>query len=255
MQTIIFFDIDSTLVENQFGREALDVLIREIADATGRDIRHLGHELWRENKRRQDEDPDHPLTMDWDDILETIAARYDVTLSQRGIDLWRAYADPEKVIINDDAPSVLETLKAQGHRLIIATKGLSKYQIPVLEVTKLLPYFEDILAPDVTGYLKTTPEYFHKYAPDESTLFIQVGDHYVDDVICPKRNGFYSILRAPIEALRHYDAFERPYHLAGNTEAIPTFPEMGSGIRPDAIVMSLQEVPDLVRRIREKHNT
>jgi hypothetical protein len=36
-------------------------------------------------------------------------------------------------------------------------------------------------------------------------------------------------------------------------DKIPTYPEGGSEVRPDAVVISLQEVPDIVARIEAKH--
>ena len=249
MQTVLFFDIDSTLVENQFSRKALGTLLQEIADHTGLELAALGQEMAAENSHRQKNDPDNVLTMDWDDILETIAQKYDVTLSAKGIDLWRKFAHKDDVIINDKIHNVLDLLKAEGYPLIIATKGLSKYQYPVLEVAGLLDYFDEILAPDVTGYLKTTPAYFERYADRENTLFIQVGDHYLDDVICPKRNGFMSVMRFPQEALQDIDPFERPALLHQYRDEIHTYPEEGTDIVPDAVAVSLQELPAIIKRI------
>ncbi|MGB1288323.1 MAG: HAD family hydrolase [Aggregatilineales bacterium] len=249
MQTTLFFDIDETLVDNQFSRKALGTLLQEIADHTGKDVRELGREMWLENSRRQKEDPDNVLTMDWDDILDRMAEKYEITLSAKGIDMWRQFAHIDDVVIYDNVHDVLDTLKASGYRLMIATKGLTKYQLPVLEVAGLMDHFEMILAPDVTGYLKTSPAYFDKYYNQPDMRYVQIGDHYVDDVICPKRNGFTSIMRAPITELADHDAFERPQHLVHYQDQISTYPKSGTDVVPDAAVLSLQELPDVLSRL------
>lgn len=255
MTVFLFFDIDSTLVENHFSRKALGELLEQIATHSQKNIRDLGHELWLENSRRQKEDPDNPLTMDWDDILETLAQRYGVTLNSKGIDLWQQYAHADAVEVLDNASQVLQTLKQSGYRLIIATKGLKKYQDPVLRVAGLDHYFDDMLTPDLTGYLKTTPAYFDKYLPrPQGHVYIHIGDHYYDDVMTAKRNGFYSVLRAPISELAQYNAFERPQHILQYATKISTFPKDGTDIIPDAVVLSLEELPSVVAELVENHN-
>ncbi|MCS6835990.1 MAG: HAD family hydrolase [Anaerolineae bacterium] len=265
MQTICFIDIDSTLVENRFSRRALGALLQEIRDQTGIPVADLAHEMSRENERRQREDPDNPLTMDWDDIIEQIAARHGASLSQRGIDLWRAYAHPDAIDVLDEAPSMLARLRDMGCTLVVATKGLSKYQDPILQVTGLAAYFDDVLTPDRTGYLKTSPDFYARYTADRADKrFVQIGDHYYDDVICPVRNGFISVLRFPLGqveeaegrslsaevlAWRAADPLERVALLEQHTARLPTFPKDGTDVRPHAVVQSLQEIPALLERL------
>lgn len=261
MPTICLFDMDSTLIENEFSRDVIYDVLAEVIAQTEATPETLGRAMWQENERRQAEAPDDALTMDWQDIVQTVAQTYGITPSRSVDDLWRAKAHADGVRILDDAPTVLRQLQAMGCKLVIATKGLSKYQQPVLDVTGLGDFFDDILTPDITGYLKTTPAYFddfcarqrHDYGDD--LRFIQIGDHYLDDVICPIQNGFYSVLRAPIEALSPLDAFERPSYLYHYRQFIPTYPksapydERPHPMRPHAVVLSLQEVPAIVQRI------
>lgn len=253
-KTILFVDIDSTIVENKFSLKAMGKLLGEIAEATGLAIETLGRELWLENSRRQKETPNDPLTMDWDDIVETIARRYDVTLSGKVIDLWQAMANPDDVDVLDNAPQVMQALKAPHRRLIIATKGLSKYQRVVLETVEMHDLFDDILTPDITGYLKTQPDYFNTYTQSgEQTLFIQIGDHHYDDVICAKRNGFYSVMRVPIAELLPIAPFDRPAHLSRYKDQISTYRETAPMVLPDAVVVSLEEVPGIVAKIEAEN--
>lgn len=245
MQTILFFDLDSTLVHNRFSRKAVGDVLDEIAAATDQTIEQLGRAMSDENQRRQRDDPHHPKTMDWNDIVQELAQQHGVTLSQTVDELWQAYAAAEDVEILDNAPQVLEHLQAPHRQLVLATKGLSKYQRPVLRVTGLDAYFDDVLTPDITGYLKTGVEYYARYR-DTDALCIQIGDHYVDDILCAKQRGCLAILRAPIAALRDSDPLQRPAHLASHTDQIATYPDEGTDVLPDAVVVTLEEVPALV---------
>jgi FMN phosphatase YigB (HAD superfamily) len=253
MQTILFFDLDATLIENHFSRKAIGPLLEEIAELSHVSVEHLAQEMNVENKHRQKNDPDNVLTMDWEDIIATIAAKYGFSLSDSVDRRWQLMVNTVDIEILDDAPTMLKLLQNTQRKLVLATKGLSKYQNPILDVTGLGQFFDDMLTPDITGYLKTSAQYFDKYRQQEA-LFIQVGDHFYDDVICARRNGFHSIMRVPIDSLSVYDPFDRPQQLDDFLDEIPTYPVEGSEIRPDAVVVSLQEVPDVVRRIEANHN-
>ena len=251
-QTILFFDIDLTLVDNHFSSRLIHDILEEMANACGEPIEVLSKELGAENTRRQLEDPDNVLTMDWEDMVQQMAQKYRVTLSDSLDKRWLEYSKLHGVDVLDNAPQVLQRLKTTYRTLVIATKGLSKYQDCVLEVAGLTHYFDDILTPDKTGYLKTSPAYFEKYRKHEA-IFIQIGDHYFDDVMCAKRNGFYSIMRAPIVELEAVDPFERPQVLEQHFSHIHTYPAEGTDVRPDAVVLSLEEVPSVVAQIEANH--
>lgn len=249
---ILFFDIDSTLVENRFSRRVVHDVLAPVAAATGHSVQALARAMGAENERRQTTAPDHPLTMDWRDIAQHIAAQHGAALTHDLDALWQAYANADDVEVLDNAPQVLAELKAAGHTLVIATKGLWKYQEPVLRVTGLLGYFDDVLTPDRTGYLKTSPAYFSCYVQDPSLPrpFVQIGDHYYDDVICARRNGFISVMRAATpalqSALRDVPLAERPQRLAEHHEAIPTYPRQPTDVLPHEVVVSLEELPALI---------
>jgi putative hydrolase of the HAD superfamily len=253
-QTILFFDIDLTLVSNRFSGRLLDKLLHEMLESSGKTLDELADELGAENTRRQQDDPDNLLTMDWDDMVQQLARQYGVTLSDTVDRLWLEYAATDGVDVLDNAPQVLEKLKAEHRQLIIATKGLSKYQDSVLAAAGLTAHFNDILTPDKTGYLKTSPGFFNKYRSHDA-IFIHIGDHYYDDVICAKRNGFYSVMRAPLDALAAYDPFERAKILEQHFSEIATYPAEGTEIRPDAVIISLEELPEVVSQIEANHKT
>lgn len=252
MQTILFFDLDATLIENRFSRRVIRPLLEEIAAATGRSLSAVIREMNAENQRRQSYDPDNVLTMDWGDIVAGMAAKYAIRLSDSVDNRWLKFASPDDIEILDHAPQVLQALKTDHRQLVLATKGLSKYQEPILELTGLRQYFDDMLTPDITGYLKTSPQFFDSYR-NRDARFIQIGDHFYDDVICAKRNGFYSIMRAPIIDLAACDPFDRPARLSDYLHEIQTYPPEGSEVRPDAVVVSLEELPPIITRIKENN--
>lgn len=251
MQTILFFDLDETLILNEFSRKVVGPLLREISDASGGSIELIARAYSAENIRRQKEDPDNVLTMDWDDIMEAIAGQYDVTLSDSVDNRWQEIANLDDIEILDDAPVVLKLLQHPQRKIVLSTKGLMKYQLPILEMTGLKKLFDDILTPDVTGYLKTSPAYFERYQANDA-LKIQIGDHYYDDVICAKQKDFYSVMRVPLEELEVYDPFDRPQKLVDFHEQIHTYQGEGTDILPDAVVVSLKELPDVIKRIENQ---
>ncbi len=246
MNTVLFIDIDSTLIENEFSPHLFSQIVDEMAADTGRTRQDIQRAIYRDNERRQRETPNDPATMDWEDIVNTVAQQLGSRKQWPFSQMWQQMAKANDIRVLDNALEVIQKLKQPHRQLVIATKGLSIYQLPVLDAVGLTPLFDDILTPDKTGYLKTQPNYFKAYTQQNNTRFIQVGDHYYDDVICAKRNGFQVILRAPILEVSRMDAFERPALIERYSSEISTFPKDGTDVYPDAIVMSLEEIPEVV---------
>jgi putative hydrolase of the HAD superfamily len=255
VRTVIFVDIDSTLVENRFAAGIFAEFIAHVATESGASAADVRQALTLENERRQRDDPNNALTMDWEDIAHTVAARFGSHPPASVDALWHERAAREGIDVLDDAHSVLQSLLRPHRRLVIATKGLAKYQQPVLDVTGLGLYFDDVLTPDRTGCLKTEPCFFRAYTSGgfADTLFIQVGDHYFDDVICARRNGFLPVLRAPIAALGAEAPLARIATLAAHAASIPTYRQPEAKVWPEAVVISLAEVPTLIDTLEARH--
>ena len=49
MKTILFFDLDATLVENHFSRKVFSPLLQEIADETGVNVKALWKAIEKES--------------------------------------------------------------------------------------------------------------------------------------------------------------------------------------------------------------
>jgi FMN phosphatase YigB (HAD superfamily) len=262
--TVLFFDLDGTLMVNPFDKEVFPVVLGKLAAATGLAPESLMDEIVAENRHRQAHpDPANPaLVMDWDDILQVVARRHGVPEGAIPPDLCqellRQHAAPPFTATLDNAVEVLRTLRAPGmHRwFVIASMGLGKYQVPVLRSLGLYAQFDDFLMPDLTGFLKFDRPFYDKYLDGSGAnrLFISVGDNYLHDVAFPRSLGFHPVLRLPVPELNRYEPFERPAHLSPYTHLIQYYPDdpATATALPDAVITNLAELPAVVARLEQQ---
>ena len=260
-QTVIFIDLDGTLIRGPFEPAVFPVVFGELARKTGRDIREIRRRAIHDYLDRQ-KNSNLPVVqaVDWDDIFKTMAAGWGVDLEANAVEIANAHAGPPDAVILDHADQILKQLAAPHRALVLATKGLSKYQRPVLDALGLTPLFADILTPDVNHALKNDVAFFGQW-PQAAKVCISVGDHYDDDVVAPKRLGFAAIWKigTPDEetvehlvqaksnaGLRQLDPFERP----ARWEYAPD-----QTVRPDAIIFSLRELPEIVKRLEDQSSS
>ncbi len=247
-QTIIFIDLDGTLMLNPFETAVWPVIIGELVQKTGQPSSTIIQMIEDENAARQLDDSVSPIVaMDMDDVSNTVAKQLGVTLSANVIDLVLANAASHSSVI-DYAHEALQELTAPHRALIVATKGLARYQLPVLHALGLAKHFTAILTPDTHSGLKKHRHFFGDWA-DRGNLRIMVGDLYEDDVLYPGGHGFKTLWKPASSlipaSLRPYDPFSRgqyyPY-LAHQTHSA------------DAILLSLHELPAAVTYL-EQHPT
>ncbi len=261
--TVLFFDLDGTIMVNPFAKEVFPVVIGRLAAATGLAPEMLADEIVAENRHRQAHpDPaNQALVMDWDDIVQVVARRHGVPGGTIPPDicqeLLRQHAAPPFMATLDNAVEVLRTLRAPGlHRwFVVASMGLSKYQVPVLRSLGLYAQFDDFLMPDLTGCLKFDRRFYEKYL-DAPRLFISVGDNYLHDVALPRSLGFHPVLRLPVPELNRYTPFERPAHIAPYTHLIQYYPDdpaLATAL-PDAVITSLAELPAAVAHLEQQYS-
>ena len=244
-QTVVFVDLDATLIRGPFESAVFPVVFAELARKTGLDTAEIRRQAIQENLDRQ-RDPDCTAirAMDWDDILETVARRLGVKLEAQAVEIAHRHAGTPDAAILEGAEQALKQLASPQRALVVATKGLKKYQLPVLDALGLTPLFTDILTPDVNRALKNDIAFYGQW-PASARLKISVGDHYEDDVIAPRRFGFRAIwkVNTPDAGLQKLDPFDRPAHLSDSE---------GQTVRPDAIVFSLRELPEVVGRLERQ---
>lgn len=253
-QTVIFFDLDGTLIVNPFGAAVWPAILGELADKSGQSVETVRARIIEENFLRQNATPVHAVAaMDWDDIVQTVAAQLGVSLDLRCDELVLANALEHSSIL-DNGVETLKMLSAPHRALVVATKGLAKYQLPVLDALGLLPLFTAVLTPDTHNALKRNPAFFGDW-PKQTRLQIMVGDRYDDDIEAPGSYGFKTVWKLPnLEtSLAKRDPFTRAL-LYDYSQPTPVETERrlsdDSGFRPaDAIITSLVELPAVVRRL------
>lgn len=179
--------------------------------------------------------------MDWDDILATVAGQLGVRLDASPLEIVRGHAGPPHAAVLDEADVVLRRLAAPGRALVVASKGLARYQIPVLRALGLEGFFHDILTPESTGALKRDAAFFAPWLA-RARLAVMVGDHYEDDVVAPYRFGLRTVwkLNTAEDALRGVGPLARPH--------VHRYAQ-GQTVRPDAIILSLHELPEVIDRL------
>jgi FMN phosphatase YigB (HAD superfamily) len=244
-QTVIFIDLDGTLMINPFESAVWPAVVGELAQKTGLSSSAILQMIDDENGRRQGDETISPiLAMDWDDITLTIARELGVTLTTNCTELVRAHAASHSTLL-DNALEALRELVAPHRALVVATKGLAKYQLPVMDALGLTPYFTDIITPDTHSGLKKHRHFFGDW-PQQAQAAMMVGDMYFDDVVYPHSYGFKTIWkpRASLipDELYHLDPLAR-------AQDFPYTPQQS--IRPKAILLSLRELPATVTYIEQ----
>lgn len=244
-QTVIFIDLDGTLMVNPFESAVWPAVVGELAQKTGLRPSTILQMIDDENGKRQSDDSVSPiLAMDWNDICLSIARELGVTLSANCTDLVCEHAASHSALL-DYALEALHELRAPHRALVVATKGLAKYQLPVMDALGLTPYFTDILTPDTHNGLKKHRRFFGDW-PQQAQGSIMVGDMYFDDVVYPQSYGFKTIWkpRASLipDELYHLDPLAR-------AQDFPYTPQQST--RPKAILLSLRELPATVTYIEQ----
>lgn len=248
-QTAIFIDLDGTLIEGPFERAVWPVILGELAHKTGLSLEAARALIVEENARRQS-NPAVPAVqaMDWDDIVATVAERLGVGLESRLAQLVESNAGLSSIL--DQGDQVLGELRQPHRALVVATKGLARYQKPVLDALGLTPLFDDVLTPDVHHALKSSRMFFGDW-PERVQVAMMVGDRYDDDILYPNRYGLKTIWKPETidweaglaEQMRSQDPFTRarlfPYQSDQPAAA-------------DALIFSLEELPAVVKQIEQR---
>ena len=247
LNTYLFVDLDHTVMRNPFQGCVFPPIAAELAEKTGLTAAALIDLIVQENEQRLTRQSLPPETiMDWDDIVRVVAGRLNVSCGLSPLALVKAHAAPPDTQALDGSHQVLAALSLPPHRRVIAsTMGLSKYQIPVLAALALDQCFSDLLAPDICGFLKTDARFFGKYS-GSAGLFVTIGDNYYDDIAAPTSFGFRTIW-LPREADSRLDRDQ--LKTISPTARWAQINQANLSVRPDAIALSLFELPAIVEAL------
>jgi len=137
----------------------------------------------------------------------------------------------------------LNELSKPGRAIVAATKGLRKYQLPILDGLGLTSLFTEVLTPDANNALKQDLSFYGNWV-GSTRLQISVGDHYLDDLTAPQSFGFKTIWKPGKQSdeIKRFDPFERAAHYSF---------QAGQTVRPDAILVSLTELPSIIARLEK----
>ena len=246
-QSVVFLDLDATIIRGPFESAVFPVVFAELAGKSGLDLQQVRQRTIQEYLDRQ-RDPNIPATraVDWDDILNTVAEGLRVKLEAKAVDIANSHAGPPYAAVLDGADQVLKQLASPHRAIVVATKGLRKYQLPVLDALGLTPLFTDILTPDVNNTLKNDRAFYGRW-PEMTRLQISVGDHYEDDVVAPRQFGFKVVWKVDRPDEARWGSLEQPLSRIANWGYLPN-----QTVRPDAILFSLRELPAVVDRLEEQ---
>jgi len=187
LSSVVFIDLDDTILEGPFESFVFPTIFNELSEKSKVSVSDIRRIVATENFSRQGNPNIAPLlAMDWDDIVQTIAAKLDIQIDQ-GIVLKivKRCMRPPFIKLFVNAQAVLNELIKQGHYLVAVTKGLSKYQAPLIKALGIQSIFTEILTPDTYGFLKNDIRFYGNW-PSKTDSQIIVGDHFMDDVVYPK---------------------------------------------------------------------
>ncbi|GAY25499.1 Haloacid dehalogenase domain protein hydrolase [Desulfurococcaceae archaeon AG1] len=229
-RAIIFFDLDSTLVINPFGRRVMPKVYEEVSKTLGISVDRV-LEIFTKKHMEKVRVGD-PRAYDWDYILSEMFIENGVK-PRENIFLEELHRVCSSVEVLDNAPRVLERLRDMGFYLVLSTNGFWKYQECVVREAGLLQYFREISSPDKKGCLKSSSCFYTTSI--NGPIKISVGDNIVFDVYYPKKYGLKAI-----HVRRSVSIGEEYARILGIDL---------SKIEPDATVTSLTQVHDAIESI------
>ncbi len=261
----VTFDLDGTLIDSPFDRFVFSWLDEAFAKRGIDGARSLfrAEQLRRFAQGRRREG------FDWDDIVRKVASlrgiRWDVSLCE-------VMAGPLCEALRafppyPDAPAALAALIDDGFSLFAVSNGYACYQRLTLDLMGLGGYFAATLGPDTIGCAKPDPRVFA--APElRLPVVAHVGDLLTQDVAAARLAGIRTVLVIRSQGAEPGFAFcapldpqERPRALFDAGWLAAQFAREHRYLEraqegmltadhpayPDAVVLSLAELPALAR--------
>lgn len=261
----VTFDLDGTLIDSPFDRFVFAWLDEEFAKGGVANARGL----FRAEQLRRFARGARLEGFDWDDIVRVVA-------KERGVHWDRQLCDVMEGVLCEslrafppypDVLAALAALRREGFGLFVVSNGYARYQRLTLDLMGLGHYFTATLGPDTMGCAKPDPRVF---AAAELALPVvaHVGDLMTQDVAAARRAGVRAalVVRSDMAApgfafCAKYSPRERPQALYEAGWLAAQFAQEHRYLEreqdgaltadheayPDAVVLSLSELPALVR--------
>ncbi len=187
-ESIIYIDLDDTIVKNKAVSNALSDAYEKISSITGININIIKQEAM--NLHLEFIKNNDIRAFDWDFLVNLIVYKFKRENSNINVEnLVKEHIND--VIILDNALHVLTELKKR-FMLVLATNGLYKYQKWIIKTLKIENLFDEIITPDKVGCIKTCRKFYE--LPYNNYNKIMIGDHPIFDVYYPKKFGLKTIL-------------------------------------------------------------
>lgn len=241
-QSVLFVDLDGTILKSPFDL-IFPTVFGELAKQSNLKPDVIQRYVVEESQRRQ-QDATMPLatSLDWDEIIITVARQIGAEVTEQPVlETLEAYLKPPHTQILDQADTILPQLSTDQRAVVAVTKGLAKYQRRILNSLNLTPFFADLITVESNQVSKDSRAFYGDWV-DQARLKLIVGDQYQDDVVYPHEFGF-----KPIWKPTGSSAIEDPLERAASFD-----PPEGQSVRPEAIIFSLQELPNVVENLERR---
>lgn len=251
-QTVIFVDLGGTIATSPVRMYIFPEVAQEISEKAKVSLAEVTSSLATETRQRRSmSHADVTWVMDWDSIVDTVARYYGVRINESILARTHRYAKTTYCRILDSANIHLMQLRDSGNRrIVLASMALLRYHSIVIDALEITGLFSDILTPDTTGFLKTSPNFYRSFIDrvGDNHLFVNLGDNFEDDVVSPSQLGFMTILKMRTAVFPELDPFERANIVSLYTEKIHNF-NGNFGVVPNAVINNIGEIHDVVERL------
>ncbi len=252
-----FLDLDGTVIRTDYGRYLIGVPSKLLVKKGAARDESEAYLLFRRRVREIIKDQilagNYVKAFDWDFVINEALSSFGV---EDRVDplalLLKSVEDGRTKPYEDAIPAIRELRK--NRRVCVMTGGLSKYQLVLMERLGITKEFDDVITTDRLGILKVRPEAFHKAMKEcECDEAFHVGDSLSHDIFGAKSAGIKAVLVArEWEDLSGWDPLERPLVAMKRSMLMKKMSrDIMNGIIevkvPDAIVLTLKELPPLAR--------
>ncbi len=193
---IAVVDVDGTLVPES---HRLRAQAEAIAPVFGNDLQEIVYRFFEVNDWVAKNNPERKNDVSY--YMELLAEKYELRLSPEEITSlatnWtHSYVDSnQEIMAFPHADRFLQTLKARGFKIIVASGNSRESREHILQKTNLAQYIDGLLAAKETGFQKQQAEFWDVLKgrfPELKTAdsVVMIGNQLNDDALYPSRFGW-----------------------------------------------------------------